>query len=225
MYVAYMAPHDPRSMPEEFINMYDLNEISLPPNFYKEHPFDFGVSQVRDEQLLNYPRDEESVKIQIRDYYAMISHLDASVGRIIETLIESGMYEDTIILFSADNGLAVGQHGLLGKQSVYEHSIRVPFVIAGPGIPVNETRNGYIYLMDVFPTLCDYNGLSIPESVEGISFKKAIENPGICTRQMLYAGYADKVRSIKDYKYKLIEYKCVDLKKLSCSKLMKIRGK
>jgi arylsulfatase A-like enzyme len=219
MYVAYMAPHDPRSMPEEFINMYDLNEISLPPNFYKEHPFDFGVSQVRDEQLLNYPRDEESVKIQIRDYYAMISHLDASVGRIIETLIESGMYEDTIILFSADNGLAVGQHGLLGKQSVYEHSIRVPFVIAGPGIPVNETRNGYIYLMDVFPTLCDYNGLSIPESVEGISFKKAIENPGICTRQMLYAGYADKVRSIKDYKYKLIEYKCVDLKKTQLFKI------
>ena len=135
------------------------------------------------------------------------------------------MYEDTIILFSADNGLAVGQHGLLGKQSVYEHSIRVPFVIAGPGIPVNETRNGYIYLMDVFPTLCDYNGLSIPESVEGISFKKAIENPGICTRQMLYAGYADKVQSIKITNINLLNTNVLILKKLSCSKLMKIRGK
>jgi arylsulfatase A-like enzyme len=213
MYVAYMAPHDPRSMPQKYTDMYNLDEISLPPNFYKEHPFDFGVIDVRDERLLPYPRSEEDIKIQIRDYYAMITHLDDSIGRIIETLKESGMYEDTIILFSADNGLAVGQHGLLGKQSAYEHSIRVPFVISGPGVPKNETRDSYIYLMDIFPTLCDMVGIDIPESVEGISFKEAVSDKKSITRDYLYAGYADKVRSIKDYTYKLIEYKCVDLRK------------
>lgn len=213
MYVSYMAPHDPRSMPQRYLDMYNLDEISLPPNFYEKHPFDFGVTQIRDEQLLKYPRTEEEVKIQIRDYYAMISHLDDSVGRIIKTLKESGLYDDTIILFSADNGLAVGQHGLLGKQNAYEHSIRVPFVISGPGIPKNETRDSYIYLMDIFPTLCDYVGIDIPESVEGISFKEVVENKEIKTRDYLYSGYADKVRSIKDYVYKLIEYKCVDLRK------------
>ncbi|HOQ76094.1 MAG TPA: sulfatase-like hydrolase/transferase [Thermoclostridium sp.] len=219
MYVAYMAPHDPRSMPEEYLDMYNLDEISLPPNFYPEHPFDFGVREVRDEQLLKYPRDEKLVKENIRDYYAMISHLDASVGRIVKTLKESGMYDDTIIIFSADNGLAVGQHGLLGKQSAYEHSIRVPFVIAGPGIPRNETRDSYIYLMDIFPTLCDMLGLDIPSSVEGISFKSVIGNPEARTRDMLYAGYADKVRSIKDYTYKLIEYKCKDLRRTQLFKI------
>ena len=213
MYVAYMAPHDPRSMPEEYRQMYDLDKLSLPPNFYKQHPFDFGVSLVRDEQLLPYPRDEEAVKIQIRDYYAMVSHLDASVGLIIQSLKESGMYDDTIILFSADNGLAVGQHGLLGKQSTYEHSIRVPFVISGPGIPKNEKRDSYIYLMDIFPTLCTMNGLDIPDSVEGLSFEELIGNKDASIRDLIFAAYADKVRSIKDSRYKLIEYKCGDLRK------------
>jgi arylsulfatase A-like enzyme len=213
MYVAYMAPHDPRSMPEKYRDMYNPDDIHLPPNFYPRHPFDYGVTLVRDEQLLPYPRNEEDVKIQIRDYYAMVSHLDDSVGRIIQTLKESGMYDDTIIIFSADNGLAVGQHGLLGKQSTYEHSIRVPFIINGPGIPKNEKRDSYIYLMDIFPTLCEMNGLNTPSSVEGVSFDKVIADPKTRTRNELFSVYADKVRSIKDYKYKLIEYKCVDLRK------------
>lgn len=213
MYVAYMAPHDPRSMPQKFIDMYDLNDISLPPNFYEEHPFDFGISDVRDERLLPVPRDREAVKREIRDYYAIISHLDSTVGDIIETLKETGMYDDTIILFSADNGLAVGEHGLLGKQNTYEHSIKVPFIISGPGIPKNETRDNYIYLFDIFPTLCDYAGLPVPESVEGISFKAAIEDKEARTRECIYAVFADKVRSVKDYEYKLIEYKCGDMRR------------
>lgn len=213
MYVAYMAPHDPRTMPQEFVDMYDLEEISLPPNFYPEHPFDFGVSDVRDERLLKTPRDENEVKREIRDYYAMISHLDSTIGEIIKTLKESGMYEDTIILFSADNGLAVGQHGLLGKQNNYEHSIKVPFIISGPEIPKNETRDNYIYLFDIYPTLCDYAEIPVPETVDGISFKTVIENADVRTREHLFAVFADKVRSIKDYEYKLIEYKCGDMRR------------
>lgn len=213
MYVAYMAPHDPRSMPQEFIDMYDLDKISLPPNFYREHPFDFGISDVRDERLLPVPRDEDAVKREIRDYYAMISHLDYTVGKVIDALKESGMYEDTIILFSADNGLAVGEHGLLGKQNNYEHSIKVPFIISGPGIPKGETRDSYIYLFDIFPTLCDYAEIEVPDTVEGISFKPVIENEEIRTREYLFAVFADKVRSIKDYEYKLIEYKCGDMRR------------
>ena len=219
MYVAYMAPHDPRSMPQEFVDMYDLDEISLPANFYREHPFDFGIKNVRDEALLPHPRDEHDVKIQIRDYYAMISHLDHTVGKIIETLKKTGMYDDTIILFSADNGLAVGEHGLLGKQSTYEHSIKVPFIISGPGIPENETRDGYIYLFDIFPTLCDLNDIPIPETVEGVSFRKMICDSSAHTREYLFSVFGDKVRSIKDYEYKLIEYKCGDMRRKQLFKI------
>lgn len=213
MYVAYMAPHDPRSMPQEFRDMYKPEEISLPVNFYKEHPFDFGVKNVRDECLLPLPRDEEAVKKEIRDYYAMISHLDSTVGKIISTLKETGKYEDTIILFSADNGLAVGEHGLLGKQSNYEHSIKVPFIISGPGIPQNEIRDSYIYLFDIFPTLCEYAGIPVPDTVEGKSFKAVIDNGSLRTRDYIFASFGDKVRSIKDYEYKLIEYKCGDMRR------------
>ena len=213
MYVAYMAPHDPRSMPQEFRDMYKPEEISLPVNFYKEHPFDFGVKNVRDECLLPLPRDEEAVKKEIRDYYAMISHLDSTVGKIISTLKETGKYEDTIILFSADNGLAVGEHGLLGKQSNYEHSIKVPFIISGPGIPQNEIRDNYIYLFDIFPTLCEYADIPVPDTVEGKSFKAVIDNGSLRTRDYIFASFGDKVRSIKDYEYKLIEYKCGDMRR------------
>lgn len=213
MYVAYMAPHDPRTMPQKFLDMYDINEISLPPNFYKEHPFDFGVSQVRDEVLTSKPRDEMEIKKQIREYYAMISHLDDTVGNIIASLKKSGQYDNTIIIFSADNGLAVGQHGLLGKQNAYEHSIKVPLIMSGPEIPQNERRSGYVYLMDIYPTLCEIAGTGIPDSVDGLSFKKMITDSKETTRERLFAIYGDKVRTIKDGKYKLLEYKYQDLRR------------
>lgn len=213
MYVAYMAPHDPRSMPKKYLDLYDPDQIRLPENFLTEHPFDFGVRQVRDEVLARSPRDEAEIKKHIREYYAMITHLDDTVGRIVESLKKSGRYDDTIILFAADNGLAVGQHGLMGKQNNYEHSIRVPMIFSGPGIPENETRDTYCYLMDLFPTLCGLTGTPVPETVEGISFREAIGDSGVRTRDRLFAVYEDKVRSIKDYRYKLIEYKCEDLRR------------
>lgn len=213
MYVAFMAPHDPRTMPQKYKDMYHLDEISLPPNYMDVHPFDFGINDVRDERLLKNPRDPEEIRIQIRDYYAMVSHLDDAVGRIIQALKKSGRYDDTIIIFSADNGLAVGEHGLLGKQNNYEHSIKVPFVISGPGIPRGEKRNSMIYLMDIFPTVCELSGIPIPQTVEGISFKDAIYHGNIQTRDHIFAVFADKVRSYKNYKYKLIEYKCGDMRR------------
>jgi arylsulfatase A-like enzyme len=147
-------------------------------------------------------------------YYAMISHLDDSIGRVVKSLKDSGMYEDTIIIFAADNGLAVGQHGLMGKQNTYEHSIRVPFVISGPGIPKGETRDKYIYLLDIFPTICDFVGADIPRSVEGKSFKPIVDSNENETREYIFAAYSDKARSVKNRKYKLIQYKYQDIRKV-----------
>lgn len=126
MYISFMAPHDPRSMPEEFLNMYDPEKIKLPENFRPERPFDYEEKITRDENLAAYPREPEEVKKHIAEYYGMISHLDNELGKVIQTLKEKGLDDKTIIIFSADNGLAVGEHGLMGKQNNYEHSIRVP---------------------------------------------------------------------------------------------------
>ncbi|MCD4736387.1 MAG: sulfatase-like hydrolase/transferase, partial [Bacteroidales bacterium] len=205
-YVSYTAPHDPRSMPQEYLNMYDTAAITLPPNYLPQHPFDFGEFKIRDEVLAGFPRTKSEVKTHLRDYYAMITHMDSQIGRIIQALKESGEYENTIIVFSADNGLAVGQHGLMGKQNVYEHSIGVPLIICGPGIPENEKRNAFCYLFDIFPTLCELTEMEIPETVQGKSFAGAIADKETKHRETMVYGYKEYQRAYRKGDFKLIEY-------------------
>ncbi len=207
LYLAYLAPHDPRTMPEEFKNMYDPEKITLPKNFKTEHPFRYGVEDIRDEVLAAYPREEAEVRRHLAEYYGMISHLDHEIGRVIAKLEEIGELDNTIIVLTGDNGLAVGCHGLMGKQNLYDHSVRVPLLMRGPGIPAGEKRDQYVYLLDIFPTLCELNGLPIPSSVEGKSFAPAIADPAAKTRDSLYFAYNDLLRAVKDDRYKLIEYR------------------
>jgi arylsulfatase A-like enzyme len=206
MYVSYLAPHDPRSMPPTFLEMYDPDKISLPANFMTEHPFNYGARHIRDELLAPYPRTEADVKQHIAEYYAMITHLDDQIGRVLDALEHSGQADNTIIVLAGDNGLAVGQHGLMGKQSHYEHSIRVPLIICGPGIPEGLQVDHYAYLLDVFPTLCDLTGIEIPDSVEGKSLRPLMDQPEVIIRESLYFAYNDLIRSVKDDRFKLIEY-------------------
>ena len=203
----FTQAHDPRSMPEEFLNMYDPEKISLPENFMEAHPFEFGISTIRDEVLAPQPRTPESIKRHIAEYYGMISHLDHEVGKVIDALKKSGQYDNTIIVFAGDNGLALGQHGLMGKQSNYEHSVRVPLIFTGPGIPRNEINDAYVYLLDIFPTLCDLEGIEIPQSVEGVSLLPCIRGTRAIVRENLYFAFEDSVRGIKDGDFKLIEYR------------------
>ena len=207
LYLAYLAPHDPRTMPERFKKMYDPDRISLPANYREEHPFLYGVEKIRDEVLADYPRKEKEVRRHLAEYYGMISHLDYEIGRVISKLKEIGELDDTIIVLTGDNGLAVGCHGLMGKQNLYDHSIRVPLILRGPGIPKGQRRDQYVYLLDIFPTLCELNGISIPDSVEGISFAKTLEDASVYPRKSLYFVYNDMIRAVKDQRYKMIEYR------------------
>ena len=209
LYTAYLAPHDPRTMPEKYRNLYDPEKIDLPDNYMAAHPFDFGISDIRDETLAAYPRDESEIKKHLAEYYGMITHLDSEIGRLIAAVDEKGELDNTIIVLAGDNGLAVGCHGLMGKQNHYDHSIRVPLILAGPGIPVNQRREQYVYLLDVFPTLCDLVGIPVPDSVEGRSFAGMFRDPSAVTRRQLYFAYNDLIRSVKDEQYKLIEYRGV----------------
>lgn len=207
MYVAFMAPHDPRTMPEKYLEMYKDVEVTLPDNFKEEHTFDYGIKYVRDEVLAPYPRTKENTLQQLKEYYAMITHLDEQVGRVLDKLEERGDLENTLIIYTGDNGLALGQHGLFGKQNHYEHSIRVPLIFAGQGIPQNETREGLVYLLDIYPTICDYLHMDIPSSVEGISMLPQIKEVDKIGREALYFAYTDMMRSVKKDGYKLIEYR------------------
>ncbi|MBQ7320512.1 MAG: sulfatase-like hydrolase/transferase [Clostridia bacterium] len=212
LYLSFLAPHDPRTMPEKFRNMYRAEDVTLPPNFMEMPEFSFGWTRGRDETVASYPRKPEEIRQHIADYYAMISHIDENVGHILDTLDQKGIREDTVIVFCGDNGLAIGQHGLMGKQNVYEHSTRLPLVMAGPGIPAGAKREQYVYLLDIYPTLCDLCGVSIPASVEGKSFARMFEDETYVTRPDIYYAFQARIRGVADGRYKLIEYRTEDLK-------------
>jgi len=206
MYISFMAPHDPRTMPKQYLDMYDPAAIPLPPNFMSEHPFDNGALRVRDEMLAPFPRTPDEVRRHIAEYYAMITHLDAQIGRVQAALDAKGMTDDTIIVFAGDNGLALGQHGLLGKQSNYDHSVRVPLVFAGPGVPAGAKSDAFAYLLDIFPTLCELADIPAPPTVEGTSLVRAMADPDEKLRNSVYCAYNELHRTVRDRQHKLIEY-------------------
>ena len=206
MYLSFMAPHDPRTMPQEFLDLYDPEEVKLPENFMGGHPFDNGDLKVRDEVLADFPRDPHDVKRHIAEYYAMVTHLDAQIGRVLDTLDATGKTDNTIVVFAGDNGLAVGQHGLFGKQNMYEHSVRVPLIMRGKGVPKGQKRDAYVYVLDVFPTLCDLMDIATPATVEGKSLVSAMNDANDGVRDTLFAAYREYQRMVKDDRYKLIEY-------------------
>ena len=206
LYLAHKAPHDPRQYPARFRERYNANTVSLPPNFATRHPFDNGDLMIRDELLEAHPRRPDAVRQHIADYYALIAFIDEQVGCILDALEESGQAENTIIVFSGDNGLAVGQHGLMGKQNLYDHSVRVPLIITGPGIPENQRTNAWCYLLDIFPTLCDLIDLPVPETVEGKSMTPAMHDPSAVVRDTLHFAYKGVQRAVRKGQYKLIEY-------------------
>ncbi len=207
MYVSFTAPHDPRMAPDEYAGLYPPEKIKLPPNFMPRHPFDNGELWVRDEKLASWPRTPEVIQENIAAYYAMITHLDAQIGRILSALKKTGRAKNTIIVFAGDNGLALGQHGLMGKQNIYEHSIRVPLIFSGAGIQRNERTDALCYLNDIFPTLCDLAGLPVPKSVEGKSLAPVLKNKNKIIRDNVFYAYRNFQRGIRtNDNWKLIRY-------------------
>jgi len=156
--------------------------------------------------LAPWPRTPEIIQASIADYYALISHLDDKVGEIIETLKKQSLLENTIVVYAADNGLAIGSHGLLGKQNLYEHSMKVPVIISGPGIPKEKVNDALVYLYDLFPTLCAASNLPAPKEIDGKNLLSVIkgEKPGV--RNSLFTAYRNTVRAVRTDEWKLIRY-------------------
>ncbi len=210
IYAAFNAPHDPRQSPREYVEMYPLENISLPASFIPEYPYKDAMgcpATLRDERLAPFPRTPYSVKVHIQEYYAIITHMDQQIGRIIKHLEETGQDKNTYILFSADHGLGCGKHGLLGKQNMYDHSMRVPLIIAGPDIPRNEKRNIQVYLQDLMATSLDLAGIDKPEYIDFNSLLPAIKDPGLPgPYYSIYGAYMNLQRMIRTDRYKLIFY-------------------
>jgi arylsulfatase A-like enzyme len=205
-YVSFSAPHDPRQPPEKYRKMYYDARPPLPKNFLPQHPFHNGWMTGRDEALTGWPRQKSVVSDQLAEYYGMITHMDVHIGRILKILEVTGHARNTIVIFSADHGLAVGSHGLLGKQNLYEHSMGCPLVFAGDGIPAGKSSNALTYLFDIFPTVCELTGAPVPGGVEGKSLAPIWAGRSTSVRDTLFTTYEDLMRSVRDERWKLIRY-------------------
>jgi arylsulfatase A-like enzyme len=207
MYLAFNAPHDPRQSPKEYVDRYPLDRIRIPENFLPEYPQKEAMGagkDLRDEKLAPFPRDEHAVKVNRREYYAIITHMDAQVGRILDALEKSGKADNTWIFFTSDHGLACGHHGLMGKQNMYEHSLRVPFIVSGPGVKAGVEIDTPIHLQDAMATALDLAGAD-REDIEFQSIRPLLagENGGL---DAVYAAYMNQQRAVIHNGWKLILY-------------------
>jgi arylsulfatase A-like enzyme len=208
-YAAFNAPHDPRQSPEEFLRRYPHERVAVPPNFLPLYPWreEIGCGErLRDEKLAPFPRTEFAVKTHLREYHALITHMDEQIGRILEALKASGQEENTWIFFTADHGLAVGRHGLFGKQNLYDHSIRVPFIVKGPGVRAGHRVDAPVYLQDVMATALELAGARKPEWVEFQSVLPLLRGEEGGRRDAIYGGYLDKQRAVIADGWKLVVY-------------------
>jgi arylsulfatase A-like enzyme len=205
-YVAFTAPHDPRSPAAAYGSQLDTQKVPLPGNFLTYPTFKFDNFNVRDETLAPWPRTPEIIQSSLAEYYALIEHIDDRLATIIETLKKTGAYENTIIVYAADNGLAIGSHGLLGKQNLYEHSTKVPLIISGPGIPKNQVKDALVYLYDLFPTLTELLEISQAVGIDGKSLMPIINGTSTAVRETLYTAYRNTVRAVRHQDWKLIRY-------------------
>lgn len=203
---AFTAPHDPRTPPKAFARMYRPDAMPLPPNFAADHPFDNGELHVRDEELIPHPRTPHRVQRELAEYYGMVSSLDAAIGRILAALAATGRDRDTIVVYTGDHGLALGQHGLLGKQNLYDHSLRVPLLMRGPGIRAGQGCDALLYSWDLFPTLCDLTGVPAPADLDARSLVPLLQGETAEHRRSLHAHYRGFQRMAKNDRYKLIQY-------------------
>lgn len=206
LHVNFTAPHDPLLLPPRTTGRYRAEDMQLPPNFLPQHPFDHGNFDGRDELLMQFPRTPSATKDLLSVYYAVVDHLDLQVGRILASLRASGQLDNTIVIYASDHGLAVASHGLRGKQNMYEHTINVPLIIAGPGIPTGAVSDAQVYLRDLYPTTCELVGASIPPTVTADSFAPVLLGRQSSHHEATYGYFRDTQRMVRTDRWKYIEY-------------------
>ena len=227
LFVSYMTPHDPWTPPGKFATMYEPEAIDLPHNFMPRpmngsKPFryytDWHGTNLRDEkQMVPFPRTAEGVRDVRCRYYGTITHDDQQIGRILDTLDEKKLSNNTLVIFLADHGISLGAHGISGKQTMYEEGIRLPLIVRYPKLKRSHAKNASLTsLIDIFPTICDAAGVSIPKSVEGKSLLGLYEGKERWDRDRIFASFVSperhrlNIRCIRTERYKFVHHLTTD---------------
>ena len=205
MYLGIPAPHDPRWSGKKFRNMYEEKDMKLPPNYLPQHPYNIGDMFVRDECLEKWPRTKEAIKRHLFDYYSLITAMDYDIGRLLDKLDNLNLRENTIIIYSSDQGLAIGSKGLMGKQNIYDATMKVPFLISVPRVKPS-INNSFVYTHDIFPTIIDLVGGKVPANLDGKSLKQIINGDKQLVRTNLLLAYKNYQRALNDGTWKILKF-------------------
>ena len=224
IYLGFSHPHDPRWASEELCEKYGASNTevpeepnaaapALPLNWLPAHPFHHGHPGLRDEvkvQGVGTDRDPATIRNELGRQFACSENIDVQVGRVLERLEKSGQLENTYVIYTSDHGMAIGRHGLQGKQNLYEHTWRVPMIVAGPGLPAAQRAQGNVYLLDLLATLCELTGVAAPNSSEGLSFAPVLRGEEDTVRDVLYGAYSGGtkpgIRSVRRGDWKLVKF-------------------
>ena len=227
IYFGFSHPHDTRDGRPELLSKYGAvnhtDQDTLPPanpkhphlplNYLSAHPFDNTHMDVRDEVGVSgvwKNRDPHTIRNELGREYACSENIDIQIGNVLKKLKTMGELDNTYIFYTADHGMAIGRHGLQGKQNLYEHTWRIPLIAKGPGIKAGSRVQGNVYLFDVLATLCDLTDIDAPATNEGISFRSILEGKSNEVRDVLYGAYCGGlkpgIRTIRSGDWKLIKY-------------------
>ncbi len=223
LYLGISHPHDPRNAPQSFLDIHGAKNGSPDPNsplsgydplpsaYLGAHPFDNGHLSVRDENSVEgtgQNRDERTIRNEISKNHAIIEYMDSQIERVINSALEyegltPGVHDisdlqNTLIVYTADHGMSIGRHGLVGKQNIYEHTLRVPYIVAGAvnGTPIHTgISEQNIYLHDSLPTLLELSGIATNPSVQAQSFAAALSSDqatrdGFTGHDVVYGAYS-----------------------------------
>jgi len=205
MYLGLPCPHDPRWSTKRFRDLYSQSKIPLPVNYKPIHRWDIGSMTIRDECLETWPRTEKAIRRHLLDYYALISSMDHDIGRLLDALDDLSLTDNTIVIFWSDQGIAIGSHGLMGKQNIYEDTMKVPLLVAGPGIKKGKS-DALAYIHDIFPTVCEIVGAPQPKKIDGLSLAPIITGRKTKVRDTAFLAYMNTQRSVRDGRWKLIRF-------------------
>ena len=177
LFVSFVAPHFPLTAPPEHYYRYWDRDLPLPKLYAREqrpsHPYiaEYG----RNFNYDDYFEGPGDVKKALSGYFGLVSYLDENIGKVLGALKDSGLAEDTVVMYTSDHGDNLGARGLWGKSTMYEEIAGVPFLLAGPGIPAGRVIDTPVSHVDAFPTLMEIAGEQMPSGFPGFSLTRISE--------------------------------------------------
>ena len=192
MLLAYAAPHPPHHAPRKLLTMYEDVEFPMPKTYFEDAqktPRSARTAKFNADTLRRFYTPPKKWQESIRGYARMVTAIDESVGRIMGTLDQLGLAEKTLVVFTSDHGVLQGEHGLGGKNLMYEESIRVPLILrCAASIPVGHLEDAIIRNIDLAPTLLEFAGVKIPSEMQGRSVLKLLRGAGDWAEELLYCS-------------------------------------